>query len=49
MRLNEVNVFIKERMLTIRAHNTWKEISRESSTRLSQADHFGSFFGDQSV
>ena len=45
----DVNVFIKERKLTVRCHNTWREISKESGISLEPADHFGTFYSSVSV
>jgi hypothetical protein len=42
--IRNVNVYIKDRRLSVRCHNTWKEISKESGITVEPADHFGTFY-----
>ena len=42
-------MFIKDRRLSVRCHNTWREISKESGISLEPADHFGTFYASVSV
>ena len=45
----DVNVFIQERKLYVRCHNTWKEISKANGISLDPPDQFGKFYSNVSL